>query len=73
MAFLLNPLTWTGGCCFLANLFTRVNSIGLIPPEWHSSIIVPLHKAGEKDNPKNYRLVTLLSVIGETLAAFFVE
>ena len=35
---------------------------------WTTAIIVPIHKSGDKDNPDNYRGVSLLSILGKAFA-----
>ena len=49
-----------------------------IPPHWREGLIVNLFKKGEKEDPCNYRGITLLSVVGKvredkTTYAFFLE
>ena len=40
-------------------------SAGEVPSDYKFSQIIPLHKKGSKNNPENYRGITLLSVIGK--------
>ena len=37
---------------------------GVFPSEWKKGNIVPCYKKGEKQNLKNYRPVSLLSIYG---------
>ena len=38
--------------------------IGVVPEDWRSAVIVPLHKSkGERTEYKNYRGISLLSVV----------
>jgi hypothetical protein len=49
----------------LANLFTFMLRLGYIPDKLKRGVIITLHKGGNKrkDNPNNYRAITLSSVI----------
>ena len=38
---------------------------GKVPHDWKSSIIVPIYKGGSKEDPLNYRPVSLTSVVGK--------
>jgi hypothetical protein len=44
---------------FFVTLFNRIFETGTFPLEWSKSIIVPIHKKGDVDNPDNYRGVGL--------------
>ena len=37
----------------------------LVPPKWREGHIVNLFKKGDKEDPGNYRGITLLSVVGK--------
>ena len=37
----------------------------LVPPKWREGLIVNLFKKGDKEDPGNYRGITLLSVVGK--------
>ena len=42
---------------------------GVVPEDWRSAVIVPLYKGkGEKSECKNYRGISLLSVVGKIYA-----
>ena len=38
-----------------------------VPPQWREGLIVNLFKKGDKEDPGNYRGITLLSVVGKVL------
>lgn len=47
-------------------LFNNVLTSGVIPSEWTKGYIVPLYKnKGEKNDPNNYRGITILSCLGK--------
>ena len=37
----------------------------IVPPQWREGLIVNLYKKGDKEDPGNYRGITLLSVVGK--------
>ena len=46
-------------------IFNLIFSTGLFPDTWSQSLIIPIHKKGDKMNPDNYRGITLLSCFGK--------
>lgn len=52
----------------LAQLFTLIDKYGTIPEIWLRSIIIPIFKNGDPKEPRNYRPISLLSVIGKIYA-----
>ena len=40
---------------------------GEVPEDWRIANVVPLFKKGSRDNPGNYRPVSLTSVVGKLL------
>ena len=52
----------------LVLLFNHVFDTGQYPSAWSGAIIVPIHKSGDKDDPNNYRGVSLLSILGKVFA-----
>jgi len=51
----------------LAMIFASSLSTGVIPDDWRVANVVPLFKKGNRDNPGNYRPVSLTSVVGKLL------
>ena len=50
-------------------LFNRLFSYGEFPEAWSNSIIVPLHKKGDVNEPVNYRGILLLDIFGKLYAS----
>ena len=50
---------------YLVELFNMFYDSGYFPPEWAASILAPIHKKGSKDDPNNYRGVSLLPEISK--------
>ena len=47
---------------------------GVVPEDWISAVIVPLYKGkGEKTECKNYRYISLLSVVGKIYVGRLVD
>ena len=52
----------------LANLFTYIDQNAHMPSEWGTAIIIPIYKKGKKDNPANYRPISLQPIISKLYA-----
>ena len=48
---------------FILNLFNRLISNGEYPTCFGEGIIHPIHKSGDKNNPRNYRGITLINIL----------
>ena len=55
----------SGMVCLLEQLFSVVWCEELVPRQWREGLIVNLFKKGDKEDPGNYRGMTLLSVVGK--------
>ena len=51
--------------CLLEQLFSVIWREELVPRQWREGLIVSLFKKGDKEDPGNYRGITLLSVVGK--------
>ena len=49
----------------LQQLFSVIWREEIVPPQWREGLIVNLFKKGDKEDPGNYRGITLLSVVGK--------
>ena len=50
----------------IVGLFNVILDTGIFPEQWSVGIIKPLYKnTGAKDNPNNYRGITILSCLGK--------
>ena len=82
----VNPFKATGpdaiSACFLketANvlapmltcLFNQSLTTGDIPQDWKKAYVIPIHKKGSKTDPKNYRPVSLTSIICKNMEHIF--
>ena len=57
----------------LLHLFNLSLNLGVIPSQWRSAIIVPIHKKGSRDLPCNYRPISLTCVLCHTLEYIIAE
>ena len=51
----------------LTEIFVSSLDTGQVPEDWRIANVVPLFKKGSRDNPGNYRPVSLTSVVGKLL------
>ena len=52
----------------LADLFNKSLTTGKFPTNWKSAKIVPIPKAGDAENPANYRSISILPTLSKTPA-----
>ena len=50
---------------FLLNLYNKMYSTGEYPRSWGESIIQPIFKKGDANDPQNYRGITLINVLAK--------
>ena len=55
----------------LQQLFSVIWREEIVPPQWREGLIVNLFKKGDKEDPGNYRGITLLSVVGKVFCKIF--
>ena len=48
-------------------LFNQSISTGTVPDLWKVSLVVPIHKQGDRANPSNYCPISLLPIVSEVL------
>ena len=53
----------------LAKIFTTVLMTGEMPEEWQKAIVNPISKSGDRHDWANYRLISLISVVGKLFEA----
>ena len=49
----------------LEKLFNKILDSGIYPEDWCKAILCPIHKKGSVTDPKNYRGISLLPVVGK--------
>ena len=51
----------------LSVIFNLTIQQNVIPAEWKKAKVTPLHKSGTKDDPRNYRPISVLPVVSKVL------
>ena len=46
---------------FLVSMYNKILQTSVIPTQWKTSLITPVHKKGDRCSPKNYRPISLTS------------
>ena len=49
----------------LTTLFNHMYEKSIFPPEWNRTVIIPIHKKGNKQKPENYRGISLTPTISK--------
>ena len=57
----------------ISSLFNQSISTGTVSDLWKLSLVVPIHKQGDKANPGNYRPISLLPIISKVLEQHIAE
>jgi len=52
---------------YLARLLDTTVNNGTLPRDWKSAVVVPIHKGGDRSSAKNYRPVSLTSVVCKSM------
>jgi hypothetical protein len=55
----------------ILRLFNSCLSLGIYP--WNTSVTTPLHKKGDKEDPDNYRAITLGSCLGKLFSSILLN
>ena len=56
------------GVCWLTRVCKVACWTGQAPKQWQTSVIIPIHKKGDKRKCTNYRGISLISVPGKVYA-----
>ena len=52
-----------------AKVFNLIMKTGYYPEIWNKSYLVPIHKSGNKDDPSNYRGISLINCLSKVFSA----
>lgn len=54
----------------LLNIFNLIFDTGIVPEVWTLGMIKPIYKCkGDREDPSNYRPITLISCVGKVFTA----
>ena len=56
------------GVCWLTRVCQVAWKTGEVPKQWQTSVLIPIHKKGDKKKCTNYRGISLLSLLGNVYA-----
>ena len=57
-------------CHPLTHIFNNSIEIGIMPEDWKSAKVAAIHKKGSRQEPGNYRPISLASVVCKTMESF---
>jgi len=57
----------------LSIIFERSWRTGEVPEDWGKANVIPVLKKGKKEDPGNYRLVNLTSILGKVMEQLILE
>ena len=52
-----------------AKVFNLIMKTGYYPEIWNKSFLVPIHKSGKKEDPSNYRGISLINCLSKIFSA----
>ena len=58
---------------FVARLLDIMVSNGTLPRDWKKAVVVPIHKGGDRSSAKNYRPISLTSVVCKSMEHVIAE
>ena len=62
---------WQWYTDLLEQLFSVIWQEEIVPRQWREGLIVNIFKKGDREDPANYRGITLLSVVGNVFCKIF--
>ena len=57
----------------LEQLFSVIWQEEIVPRQWRDGLIVNIFKKGDREDPGNYRGITLLSVVGKVFCKIQID
>jgi len=58
---------------YLARLLDITVNNGTLPRDWKRAVVIPIHKGGDRSSAKNYRPVSLTSVVCKSMEHVITE
>ena len=57
----------------LSIIFERSWRTGEVPEDWRKANVTPIFKKGKKEDPGNYRLLSLTSILGKVMEQLILD